>query len=252
MTSKMVLDRQRSASKVIQAAEAQSTLVAERMRPLLVAALGADADRVDTGLLLRAMGILVRDAAARLVEADEAHGTELADDAAPRAEREAAAGDVYALLIDLRTSVRAALGDAAAAELGFSGVTPPDPLALALLGKAVLARLPGLRGRPSRSRGLTFDAAAVEQALAAPLARLNAAIEATAREAKEAEVTLTAKQRAIDTYDRTFAGAAAVMTALFQVAGEDELAARVRPSVSRPGRTRADVESDPEPAAPVN
>ncbi len=64
--------------------------------------------------------------------------------------------------------------------------------------------------------------------------------------ARDADDTLTARLRAIAACDERSSAAASALTALFQLAGEHELAARVRPLVSRPGQT----EIDEEPVAP--
>ena len=58
-----------------------------------------------------------------------------------------------------------------------------------------------------------------------------------ANEVRESQVTLAAKNRAIDSYDRVFRSVATVLTGLFVLSDQDALAQRVRPSLRRPGRT---------------
>jgi hypothetical protein len=57
------------------------------------------------------------------------------------------------------------------------------------------------------------------------------------REAREAEATLVAKNAALAEYDATFSSVATVVSGLLRMGGSAELAARVRPSPRRPGRT---------------
>jgi hypothetical protein len=72
---------------------------------------------------------------------------------------------------------------------------------------------------------------------------------ALATELRESEATQTAKDKAIVAYDRTFSRVATLAGALLEIAGESELAKRVRPSTRRPGRTVED--ADPEPVPEV-
>ncbi len=242
MTSKMVLARSRSAAKVAQAADTHGDAVASILNPLF-AATGVPADVAPA---IKGLGALVRKAAEEMVRADVAHEEELADDAAPRTARDEAVQRLYAPLTEVRAAASVAYGDATVALLGFSGPTPKEPTAILALGRAVLAALPKLRDAKPRSRGLSIDPEVYLAELPGTIAALAAALEDVTREAREAETTLTAKHRAIATYDERFSAAAAALTALFQLAGEHELAARVRPSVSRPGQT----EVDEEPVAP--
>ncbi len=54
-----------------------------------------------------------------------------------------------------------------------------------------------------------------------------------ALEVHEAQDTLAKKNRAIEEYDRAFQGVATVLTGLFVLADQDELANKVRPSACR-------------------
>ena len=67
-----------------------------------------------------------------------------------------------------------------------------------------------------------------------------------AREAREAEQTLTRRRTALAANDLAFSCGADLLSALFWAAGEGDLADRVRPSKRRPGRV-----AEEEPAAPT-
>ncbi len=242
MASKMVLDRNRSALLVMQAAETHGPAVGEKLKAVL-----GDA-APDAAATIRALGDVIRRDAAAMVAADEAHEAELADDAAPRAARDAAFETVSSLLGEVRATTAVAYGEAAVAELGFAGKTLREPMALVALAGTVVERLPRLRDRAPVTLALRFDPAVYEAALAPAIAALRASLDEVRREAREAEATHTAKQRALATYDERFAAAASALTGLFHLAGEHALAERVRPSARRPGRVEADPE---EPTPPV-
>jgi hypothetical protein len=247
MASKMVLDPANSASKVAQAAETHAVEVAAKLNPLLASVSDV---APDIGPLIRAFGALVIQAAEAMVQTDEAHEVEVADDVAPRAARDEAVRQVYALLTELRAAVNVAFGERAVSGLGFSGPTPQDPAALLALAKGVAHRIPGLRDAKPRSTAFSIDWRFYDAALPGPTAALAAALEDVRRESREAESTHKAKQRALANYDERFSLAATAPTVLFRLAGETELAERVRPSATRPGRTHS--ETDPEqPEAPV-
>ena len=52
-----------------------------------------------------------------------------------------------------------------------------------------------------------------------------------------AQATLAKKNQAVEEYDRVFTGVATSLSGLFTLAGERELAEKVRPSTRRPGQT---------------
>ncbi len=104
----------------------------------------------------------------------------------------------------------------------------------------------------SRVRGATFRAEDWVERLDDRITPLEKAIDVVAREVREAEGTQATKNRALEAYDETFRKVATLLSATLSIAGEDELASRVRPTARRPGRTAgSEADSGEEPANPV-
>ena len=206
--------------------------------------------------LLQAMSSTLESATGTMVAADTAHMNELGDDAAPRVERDQQAERVADELSALRDAVTVAYGAPALRTLGFDGRTPVDPVQLQLLGSQVVENLgkwkaPG----PSRLPGFELQPELWSAKLNAPLVSLSSALEAVAREKREADTTLVAKNRAIEDWDKTFSLTATILSALLELVGERELARRVRPSRRRPGMTQGqadEVTQVTEEPAPAN
>jgi len=105
--------------------------------------------------------------------------------------------------------------------------------------------------------GVTLDGPAIATELRTLASDLSAALGDVARETREAQATLVAKQRALSAYDASFTGVASVVASLLTLTDQPELAARVRPSRHRPGRTAESTDdasdageaSDAEPVA---
>ena len=243
MASKMVTDRQKSASLALAILDAQGA----RLRSGLRAELGEAG--ADAGLAyLSTLASRVAEARDGMIDADEAHEAELGDDPGAREARDVATATLRERLVTLRESVRGVYGPLAERAL-FSGSASPDPVVLARQAGEVAARLESNPLPPPRVTGATVDAAAIVQQLREGRDTLEAALEVVAREAREAQVTLTAKTGAMATYDRAFTHFASSLFTAFERADEPELAARVRPSRRRPGRLDAEVEGPP--ASPV-
>lgn len=119
------------------------------------------------------------------------------------------------------------------------GDTPHDPSALATWVDNLIR---GLRDRSitlpaPRRKGIKLDREAEADALEEELTALQEALGDVSREKREAEATQTAKNKAMERYDETFAQTAGLFTVLFRAAGMLEVAERVKPSRQRPGRT---------------
>src|SRR5690606_22884939 len=117
------------------------------------------------------------------------------------------------------------------------GPAPSDPVVLARFAGETAAQLRSVMLPASRVPGAQVDTAALAADLEQRKALLEEHLAAVVRETREAQVTLEAKNRAKADYDRIFSGVATIYTGLFSLAGRDELADKVRPSRSRPGRT---------------
>jgi hypothetical protein len=264
MPSKMVTDRQKSATAVETAAQVHAEEAASGLAPLLAAELLPDEELPDLALLQRLLARALARRRERMVAADEAHLSELADDVDPRRRRDEAAAELRDRLSGVRQTVEGLFGPAQGGELfGIGGELAFDPVvvhrqaerALAFLRARTAADLPA-PGLP----GVTVDPAAWAAMLEEPVATLAAALGEVDRERREAETTLTEKTAALTAYDATFGRVARLMEALFAAADLPLLAERVRPSSRRPGRTAEDTEGErdgepspapPEPARPA-
>lgn len=240
MPSKMVTDRQKSAAVVEQAAATHAELVGGRLTEFFSPFAKPGAPAIDFGSLFELLAATLAAHRQRMEAADDAHTTELGDDAPARDERDAAAAALHGSLVDLRATVEGLFGPGSAgAVLALDGQTASDPVVLERQAALAVERLrtDGLTLPAMRLPGLTFDPAAAAGALDPALERLRAALRAVSREAKEAEDTLIRKNRALDAFNTTFRGVAGTLESLFRLAGEPDLADRVRPSSRRPGTT---------------
>jgi hypothetical protein len=245
MASKQVTVRQKTSGSVGSTVEQY----AERLEAGILAVMGP----AEVGPEVAAAAAVLASGAARvlarsatvMVAADEAHAVELADDQGLRDDRDRDLVGVRSFLVDLRECVTGVYGEAATRAVGFKGPTPEDPVVLVRVAGEVVA---GLRREPTLLPKPRFGLAGIDRpALATELearaARLAAAIEALTKDARENQVTLTARDGAMGAHDVTFSRVANFLTALYALAGEPELADRVRPSPRSPGRLAAETDA---------
>ena len=248
MPSKQVLDRQKGSRAVTAAAEAHAADVDAKVRDALAGVLASGEAMPDIALLVRLAGRLVARRMDALSAADDAHETELGDDHGPRTARDAAAEKVRRVLIDLRAAVETGYGDAGLARFGLTSAVP-ESAALDVRAERVRSALGSDKPLPAARAGISVDLKAFAAELDAARAPLSAALADVAREAREAQTTLMAKQRAMRESDRDFRAGAGVIEALAALAGLDGIAATVRPSQRKAGATAKDA-GDPLPPAP--
>jgi hypothetical protein len=137
-------------------------------------------------------------------------------------------------------------------ELGFlKGKTPevPDKL-LEQLGQTVkLLREPAVDLREVKVRGFSADFGEVASELETEVASVQGALDRLGRGRKDAEGTLVVKRKAVEALRRTLLWVGRTTEGLFHLAGESELAERIRKSTRRPPRP-SEEEPAPEPPPP--
>lgn len=250
MPSKLVVDRQKSATAVVAAAETYAGRIGDALTRILTPHLREGEVMPDFALGVELLGRAQRGSADTMTSADATHEFELLDDDAPRRARDETRDVLAAEVISLRDLLRALYGPAVVRALGLEGDTPDDPVQLMRVGRQVAEALGKFRLPPPRMAGATLDVVQIAGRLATLSHDLETHLEDVAREAREAQVTQTAKNRSITDYDTFFAGSAMVLSGFLRLAGERELADRVRPSRRRPGQTAGDAETDQGGATP--
>jgi len=246
MRSKMVVDRERNARSVVQAAETHAPVIGRKLADQLQAQLQPGEKMPDFELVAKLFGRHLNGSLQPLVSADEVHEAELRDDSGPRKRRDDSCTETYAVLTRVRSAVDAVHGPRGVQTLGFQGTTPVEPIAVKELAKTVLVSFDKLQGLASND-GVLFDADMFKRTLALSAKHLEQSLDDVARETREAEGTLTAKQRALVTHDERFSLVANALAAMLGLAGERELAARVRPTAPRSG---PNPEDPTEPVSP--
>ena len=243
MPSKMVTDRQKSAESVRAALNTHSGAMARGV-----------AETLGDPALVPSVEKIVATSAARLatvtgamVQADDQNLRERGEDVTAREAFDARVGELRADLVGLRGAVASVLGEGAVRTLGFAGNTPEDGVALERLALTVVENLGKLAAPTYAVPGFSFDPAPWKSRLQAHVGPVGKARAALAAEVRESEATQTAKDKTVAEYDRTFSRIATLASAMLEIAGESELARRVRPSSRRPGRTVADGDVDPVP-----
>lgn len=247
MPSKLVTDRQKSAEAVIAAGRTHAVAVADAAEKVFEPYVLGKQKVPDLRVLIELAAAALEDSAKRMVQADQAHIRELSDDDAPREARDEVAAALSAEIVDLRDWLRGLYGVSALKQLGFSDATPRDPVALSHFADQVIRALHSKSLPAPKRSGVSWEAKEVVKKLTSMRDALEKHLKDVARESREAEATLVAKNNAIAAYDERFAEVATFYVGLFRLAGKTDLAERVRPSTRRPGQTEAEASEPSEP-----
>ncbi len=185
-------------------------------------------------VLLQALGAAAQRAVDDLSATNQAHAAELADDGEPRAARDGARDELRAGLIGIRSTLSGVYGATLLAAYGLAGETPSEAEHLI---EAASTTEGLLRNRPlteaPKQEGVSVDPKALADSLKARVEALRAALGDVRREEREAQVTLQRRNAATATWNKVYQGVADTLTGLFELAGEGELADRVRPTARR-------------------
>ena len=199
------------------------------------------------GWMITVLGML-RVACDQLVAAEQKYVDEHADDVRQREKRNTDAGELVSEMIDARDAFRSIYKPTNIEEFGFPrkvGRTPRDLVRqgdhlVEILAKSV-PKLPP----PRFGEGLKIEE--IVDPIRGKTNVLRTSITDTDRERKEAEIAQVDKDRATENYDTVLIWGAQSLEGLFGLAGEEKLAARVRPSIRRPGRTQEIANEGDEP-----
>ncbi|MEP7126662.1 MAG: hypothetical protein ABJE95_37365 [Byssovorax sp.] len=251
MAAKQVTDREKSATAVAAAGHAHAEAAGVEVGKLLKPHLVKGESLPDVGLVMILVARALEAAKTRMVEADATHEAELGDDDGFRSARDEATAALSDKLVELREVIVGMYGSATANAV-FPGPAPQDPVVLSRFAGEVAAQIERVKLPASRIKGAKLDPAETASDLRDLRAALDGKIKDVAREVREAQATLDAKNRALGSYDELFGGGATALTGLLRMAGKADLAAKVKPSTRRPGQTASDA-GDPAaaPAGPV-
>ncbi len=252
MSSKSVTDRSKSVELVTHALRASavsaSTQITGRLKPYLK----SGESMPDLALLFELLARGVESHGAAMRKADEAHAAELSDDAEPRSRRDQAHDRTHDAVVEIKEAVGSLFGELWLGKLQLPNPIPQDPVVLERAASDFLGALERTKLPAPKLKGVgAFDASHWKTMLEEPVKTLRASLGDVARETREAEVTLKEKSRAVAAHDAFFSLAAGLGVSLLRLAGEDELAARLRPSGRRPGMVASDedtTEPTPSPA----
>jgi len=192
-------------------------------------------------------------------DADLMHTRELSDDPAARDTRDMAKASVQSLVTSIRLALTSRFGQDFGGRLGTAGPAPDAPNEVLSWGLKVhdalsTLNLPAadLDADDTDDVGVFSQETALRK-LGQRLGQLEQALDAVAREGREAEVTQGGKDKAITAYDRAFSLTAGLLEVFLRFTGETALAEKVRPSSRRPGTVAvSDTPTEPETPAPVD
>lgn len=171
--------------------------------------------------------------------------------------REAATRELYSTLVDLRQTVRGVFGRTVEHELFGAGKTPRDAHTMVRLGHALAENLSRreTRERLSGLRRVRFDWDDTAADLADKTARVEEVVRELTVNASRQSTAVVLKDEAAEEHDRTQRGMFKVLEGLYEMAGMDHLARRLRPTEPRRRRSTASPEAPAEPevvAAPAD
>lgn len=206
----------------------------------LVDAQGVEVAPPDVEQLQRFAAVALAKAREAMMSASNAHRQDFHAVGTRREERDRVAAEAYERVIALRRALEGVVGErASVALLGVEGTTPREPARLLEHLVEAVERLsdPPPDLPPARVAGLGPDYPQLAAGLAEARDALAAAIEAVEEEDRRRQAALVARDEARERFRRFYVGWTRVLDGLYVVAGQRELASRLRPAEPPVGET---------------
>ncbi len=245
MASRLVVLRQRLANTIHAALESFSGVVSPVINERSAPFLEEGEVLFDFPLLQQVLGRMVEESFEKMVESDKTHFDELANDIAPRLERDEGVEKVRQKLIEIRRIVQGLFGLERAVEVvAVDGLTGRQPDLLWRQAEHTLSRLrsPDLQLPQASTASIAFDPQALADELEPMVTALEQSIDAVEVDRRSAATSLQAKQDAMAEQDQLITACARIVSGFYLLAGRPDLARRIRLSL-RPRRQSSDTES---------
>ena len=204
---------------------------------------------------MQGLRLQLNGAVKEVTDAEDEHAARSIRASREQKDRDAVARVAYDKMVTERQGLEAFHPDGSF-ELAFlKGKTPrvPERLYEQLVQTVKLLHQPAVEPREPKSTSLKLDLEQVAQNLEPCIPDLRAAIDRADRANKEAEGSLVAKRKAVRQLRRTVVWVGRTTEGLFYLAGEDELARRIRKSTRRqlrPSEQATAAESSSEESSP--
>ncbi|MEP7126359.1 MAG: hypothetical protein ABJE95_35835 [Byssovorax sp.] len=229
--TKLVANRQSNASAVIAALEVHAKASAADVSAVLFPE--GSPKHLTVALFIDALGKVLATHADAIGAADRALADELGDDQPYRDARDAARAEVRAALTDCQSSLSGAYGASVVHAYALDGALPVADNLLLQQARVVHAALAKGAPKVPAKKGRKLDFAALAEELEGHIAAFHAALQDVKREEREAEHALARRDAAVAAFEPVYTGIADVAAGLLELAGQGDLASRVKPTVRR-------------------
>lgn len=186
---------------------------------------------------------------ARMLAVDDLHQQERQQDWIVRERRDRAAQEAYQTLVEVRSLIGLALHPAAASSiLGIEGRTPNVPFVLRDVLGAAIERMekPETFFPDVKIAGLEQNWSILIERLREVYVPLDGALREIEDEKRDADGRLVDRDAALERYREAYSGLKDILTGLYVLGGQRELARRLRAAVSRRNRSVSNPEPPPE------
>jgi hypothetical protein len=240
LLSLTVVRKKKNARSVKAALKVHGARIAEKLDGVFAAIRHGGQPAVDYFGLMSDLENGLDVALADLERADWSHLAEAANDRRLRRRRDVLTGKLYRTLTRVSGNADNTYARGTAEEvLGLGSGLRPRAEMLIEVGSRVSATLaaPGFGFPEPELGGSILDPVEIRREVDGPLDDLVTVMTALDDEKKKFDVTLAAKQRAVEDFDKVYSCTTFILRDLFVLAGEERLAERIRPTVRKRQRS---------------